>query len=363
MPVRQPHAVALAACLLGQVGCKVEIEREQDTLPLAFRVQIQEPTGEVKAPLPYSTAPRTFTLDVEAVDFNGEPADWFDGEVYLDLAPRGRLAKGQARTFKLVKGKASGVVVSVEKVHGASNVWVEDRGTDDKPGSYATGLSPTLHVDNPTLREISETDNISSSALRGDFVHVNSEGRRLVATGIAVDGFYMTDIDEPTEAFNAIFVHTHSRPEGVDQGDIIADIVGTVVEFYGFTELGFPTYKVKGRVDEIPVAQLSTQLIADDIGMEQLESRLVEVRDVTVCELGDGYQSFGQWVVLLDPQGDCLGGDGGITIVSALSATNFTPEPLVGKTLKRVTGDLRYHVAARPPWIMYTRSDDDIEID
>jgi hypothetical protein len=360
MTARTATLAVIAACTLGQVGCKVELQRDQDTLPLSFKVEIREPTGEVDAPLPYSTAPQSYTLDIQAVDFNGEKADWFDGEVYLDVAPRGRLAKGQPRTVMIKNGRAEGVVVAVEKVHGASNLWVEDRGTDDKPGSYATGLSPTLNVENPTLREISETDNVAGSALRGDFVRVNTANRRLVATGIAVDGFYLTDLDEPTAAFNAIFAHTHSRPNGVQAGDLIVDIIGTVDEFYGFTELSFPTYKVKGHIDEIPVFELSPQVIADDIAMEQLESRLVQVRDVTVCELGEGYSSFGQWVVLLDPQGDCESGDGGITIVSALSATNFTPASLVGETLESITGDLRYHVAARPPWIMYTRSDADI---
>lgn len=356
------RTVTLAAltCLFGQAACKVEIERDQDTLPLSFRVKIQEPTGTVDAPLPYSAAPRSFTLDIEAIDFHGEPAEWFDGTVNLDVAPRGRLAKGTTRTVTLKKGKASGVVVAVEKVHGASNLWVEDKGTDDAPGSYATGLSPTLHVDNPTLREISETTNITTSALRGDFVRVNTKGRRLIATGIAVDGFYLTDIDEPTDQYNAIFARTHSRPEGVVQGDQIVDIIGTVEEFYGFSQLAFPTYKVKGHLDDIPVTLLTPEMVADDQRMEQLESRLVTVEDVTVCPLGEGYSSFGQWVALLEPNGNCTTGVGGITVVSALSATNFTPAPLVGKVLPSITGDLRYHVAPNPPWIIYTRSDDDI---
>jgi hypothetical protein len=363
MSARTTILAASIACLLGQVGCKVEIERDQDTLPLSFKVKIKEPTGEIDAPLPYSTAPRSYTIDIQAVDFHGEPADWFEGEVYLDVAPRGRLAKGAPRTVTLKRGKASGVAVAVERVHGESNLWVEDRGSDDKPGSYATGLSPTLHVEHPTLREISETEIVETSALSGDFVRVNATNRRLVVTGVAVDGFYLTDLDEPTAAFNAIFAHTHSRPEGVQQGDQIVDIIGTVVEFYGFTELGFPTYKVKGHVDDIPIQVLDVQTVGDNPRMEELESRLVQVRDVTVCALGDDYQSFGQWVVLLDSQGSCESGSDAITIVSALSATGFTPEAHVDGTLKSITGNLRYHGAANPPWIMYTRSDDDIEIE
>jgi hypothetical protein len=363
MRTRPPllSATTLFASSLFTLGCHVSLDREQGTIPLSFKVEIQEPVGTPEAPLEYSTAPRTFTLDVQAIELNGEPADWFEGEVHLDVAPRGRLAKGQQRTITLVKGKATGVTVQIQRVHGDSSIWVEDRGTDEKPGSYATGLSPTIYTSHPTLHDVSETTNIAGSALDGDFVQVNTKGRRLVATGLAVDGFYVTDLDDPTQSYNAIFAHTHSRPRGVQTGDLITEIIGTVEEFYGFTELGFPTYKVGGRLDEIPTFVLTPEVVADDQEMEKLESRLVEVRDVTVCELGEGYSSFGQWVVLLDPAGNCISGDGGITIVSALSATKFTPAPLVGKVLPRIVGDLRYHVAANPPWIMYTRSDADIE--
>ncbi len=365
MPTRHPllstvlFSITIGAASL--LACHVQIDQNQETLPLSFKVQVREAVGTVDAPLPYSTLPQTFTLDVQAVDLEGQPADWFEGEVNLDIAPRGRLAQGQPRTVTLSKGKAEGIVVNVQRVHGDSNIWVEDRGTEEKPGSYATGLSPTIHVAHPTLHDVSETTNIEGSALDGDFVQINTAGRRLVVTGLAVDGFYLSDIDEPTDSFNAIFAHTHSRPRGVVQGDLITEIIGTVEEFYGFTELGFPTYKVGGHIDPIPTLQLTPALIADDLAMEKLESRLLEVRDVTVCPLGEGYSSFGQWVVLLSPAGNCNTGEGGINIVSALSATNFTPEKLVGKVLKRITGDLRFHVAAQPNWLLYTRGDSDIE--
>lgn len=359
-----PTRTASLSCLvvLGVVtGCHVTIEREQNTLPLSFKVEISEEVGTEQDPLPYVTEPRTFTIDVQAVDLKGQPADWFEGEVFLDLAPRGRLATGQARTLTLKKGKAENVVVGIQGVHGASNIWVEDRGSDAEPGSYATGLSPTLHVTHPTLYDVSQTTNIATSALNGDFVQINTAGRRLIVSGIAVDGFYITDLDEPTQAFNAIFARTFSRPRGVETGDLITEIVGTVEEFFGFTQLSFPTYKVGDNINEIAALQLTPAMVADDLEMEKLESRLLEVRDVTVCPLGDTYAQFGQWVVLLDPAGDCVNGTGGITVVSALSATMFTPETLVGQVLPRITGNLRYHVAATPSWILYTRSDDDIQ--
>src|SRR5690606_33802750 len=117
-------------------------------------------------------------------------------------------------------------------------------------------------------------------------------GRTLVVTGIAVDGFYVTDMSESTGSYNAIFAHTHSRPKGIEQGSVIAELIGTVVEFYGFTELGFPTYRVGGKVSNMVPVQLTADLVGQDAEMEKLESRLVEVRDVTVCPLGQGYASF-----------------------------------------------------------------------
>jgi hypothetical protein len=354
--------LALALVLAGGAACVQEIDKSTGKVaPLTFKVAIEGEAGTEKNPLPYSSTGRQFVLDVRAVDDAGEPATWFSGQVYLDVAPRGRLAQGQSNTITIKDGQALGVPVEVVRAHGATNIWVEDRGSEDAPGSYATGLSPTIHVAHPTLREINETDIPASSPLDGDFVKVNAEGRTLVVTGIAVDGFYLTDLSDMTAGYNAIFAHTHSRPKGIEQGSVIEEIIGTVVEFYGFTELGFPTYRVGGKLSNLVPFEITGDLVDDDQAMEKLESRLVEVRDVTVCPLGDGYATFGQWVVLVDPAGNCNNGQGGVNVVSALSATGFDPADHVGGKL-HIVGDLRYHAAARPSWLLYTRTDDDIEV-
>lgn len=360
MTLRAPALLALA---LLAPACVQEIDKSSGKVaPLSFKVDIVGEVGAEDAPLPYTSVPRAFTLDVRAIDDAGETATWFSGEVQIDVAPRGRLAPGQVATITVKDGEATGIPVALTRVHGATNIWIEDRGTDDAPGSYATGLSPTIHVAHPTLREINETDIPASSPLDGDFVKVNADGRQLVVTGIAVDGFYLTDMSESAGGFNAIFAHTHSRPKGVEQGSLIEELIGTVVEFYGFTELGFPTYRVGGKMSDLVATPITTALVDDDVAMEQLESRLVEVRDVTVCPLSDGYATFGQWVVLIDPAGNCSSGKGGVNIVNALSATGFDPADHVGATLPRITGDLRYHAAARPSWLLYTRDDDDIQV-
>jgi hypothetical protein len=355
-------ALALALLFAGGLACVQEIDKSTGKVaPLSFKVEIEGEAGSEENPLPYSGTGRQFVLDIRAVDDAGETATWFSGQVQLDVAPRGRLAPDQANTVTLQDGQATGVPVSIVRAHGATNIWVEDRGSDDAPGSYATGLSPTIHVAHPTLREINETDIPASSPLDGDFVKVNATGRTLVVTGIAVDGFYLTDLSDMTAGYNAIFAHTHSRPKGVEQGSVIEEIIGTVTEFYGFTELGFPTYRVGGKLENLVPVEITGDLVDDDQAMEKLESRLVEVRDVTVCPLGDGYATFGQWVVLVDPAGNCNTGQGGVNVVSALSATGFDPADHVGGKL-HIIGDLRYHAAARPNWLLYTRTDDDIQV-
>ncbi|MDC0722890.1 hypothetical protein [Nannocystis bainbridge] len=356
------HPVSVLALLLaGGPACVQEIDKSTGKVaPLTFKVEVEGEVGSEKAPLIYSGSGRQFVLDIRAVDDAGETATWFSGQVTLDVAPRGQLAAGQPTTITVTEGQALGVPVEVMRAHGATNIWVEDRGTEEAPGSYATGLSPTIHVAHPTLREINETDIPASSPLNGDFVKVNAEGRTLVVTGIAVDGFYLTDLTDMATGYNAIFAHTHSRPKGIEQGSVIEDIIGTVVEFYGFTELSFPTYRVGGKLSNLVPVQITSDLVDDDQAMEKLESRLVEVRDVTVCPLGDGYATFGQWVVLVDPSGNCNNGKGGVNVVSALSATGFDPADHVGGKLN-IVGDLRYHAAARPSWLLYTRDDADIQ--
>jgi hypothetical protein len=280
--------------------------------------------------------------------------------VHLDVNPVGELAEGQPEWISLTNGVAQNVQVSITAVHGPAAIWFEEVGEPDSPGSYATGTSPRLVVGNPTIRNMQETDNHRVSPLAGDFVTIRSEDRDIVVTAVTNDGFYCSDIGDPQ--WGGLFVFTHSRARGVDEGDRVLKLSGTAEEFYGFTELGFPSWLVEGtRPLPAPLA-LDAALVADDAMMEAYESGLVEVRDVTVCEPGPDFDAFGQWKIVLPGGGDCAAGTGVVTVLSAFTVDWFDPHDHVGAQVARITGNLRYHSSAEPAWIIRPRRNDDMEL-
>lgn len=352
-------AALTAVGLAGFLACE-EVAPFDPAALQTFEVSVIEgEVGDTKAPIPYNAQVLEFTVDIRALRGDGEVDTSFTGDVHVAVGPRGRLAKDQPEWIKLQDGVAEAVTIKIERAHGEVAIWIEDIGDDDDPGTYATGLSPSIHIGNPTVRQVQETDKFRTSALDGDFVRFNLDGRTAVVTGVMNDGFYTTDLSEPEGVYNSIFVFTHSRPHGVETGSRIVSLAGTAEDFFGFTEVSFPSWKVDGRTDLPEPIELLPAHLANNNTMESYESSLVEVRNVTVCPTGEGFATFGQWVVLLDPSGDC-GGEAAITVLSSYTVPWFDPPAHVGETLPVVRGALRYHLSARPQWILYPRQEDDI---
>lgn len=351
---------ALVVAWLLASGCRQMIERTPDRGPTSFKVEVvQGQTGEIGDPLVFA-AQLDFTLDITATDHEGAIAEWFDGDVHLDVNPVGDLAETQAEWIGLQDGIARDVPVSISGVHGQAAIWVEDIGDAEAPGSYATGASPRLHVGDPTIADLQITDNHRVSPLAGDFVDIELDGRDVVVTSVTNDGFYISDKGAPM--YGGLFVFTHSRARGVDQGDRVVQLAGTAEDFYGFTELSFPSWQVAGSSALPTPLPIDAAMVADDATMEPLESGFVEVRNVRVCQPGADFQAFGQWVVLLDGTGNCETPEGAITIVSAFTVEWLDPNDHVGATISRITGNLRYHSSAEPPWIIRPRDNDDVEL-
>jgi hypothetical protein len=351
-------AVILAAVAGTAAACVREVASDLPG-PLSFEVLLAGgDAGTPEEPLPFSKDPRTFVVDVRAVDEGGATAGWFDGRVHLDIRPRGAISIGFSPWFDLAGGVATNVPVQIERVHSTASIWVEDTG-EDGLGSYATGLSPELRFRNPTIRNCQEIDIHLTSGLRGDFVEIDLEGREAVVTGTARDGYYLTDVSEPGLLYSSIYVYTHSRPD-VEVGGRVVRLRGTVDEFYGFTELSFPSWKVEGTAAVPEPVTIDAAIVGIDDALEPFESALVEVRDVTVCPPGEGFFGYGQWAVLVDPAGNCQTGAGAINVVSAYTVPGVDPTTLTGQTVARISGNLRYHMAAVPSWIIYARGPDDI---
>ena len=363
MAAKSKMLIVFAVVLAVLAACEKKLDQDLKG-PLTFAVTFENfDGGAPDSPIPYSREARQVTFSVEAIDMQGDVASWFEGDVEVSLAPRGRLALGQDKTVRLTSGVVKDAQVAVERLHGQAALWVEDRGTKEAPGSFAVGLSPTIYVDNPYLSDIQHTDATGTSPLKGDFVQINLDGRQAVVTGMTKDGFYLTDVSDPEGEFNAIYVYTHSLPKYISPGVEIVSLSGTVEEYYGFTELGFPSYEV-GEISEIPPADVLTPAtVADDLEMEKRESTLVRILDGTVCPLSSDFERYGQWSINIDPASSCSAGGSLLNVVSSYTVEWFEPSEYVGKKVKSITGNLRQHTSASPMWIVYTRDNSDIVVE
>ena len=151
-------------------------------------------------------------------------------------------------------------------------------------------------------------------------------------------------------------------------------------EFFGFTEMSFPTFKPKrsrsGAVlvdlSRIPppkditafldaVAEAEGDAAAAAVAEEELEkheSSLVTVTDVAVAEFDENDYSF------VEHYQFPLQRDGGGAFIMATTlstAPTFSPIASKGVALARVTGVLKQHRSSRPStWILVPRDIDDI---
>ena len=349
-------ALTLLGLSVGGTACKVMIERPASAGPSTLQVDLLEgDVGSDETPIAFG-APHRYRFDVKALRADGSLYEDFEGRVHITVGPNGAVLSDAYVDF--VGGQAVDVEVELERVHGDVQVWFEDVNPAGE-GSYATGLSPTLHIAHPTIRNLQETDDIEANALEGDFVNLRAADRNLVVTDTTNNGFHVTDLDD--DAFNSLFVFTFSAPRGLEVGSRITYLDGTADEFLGLTELSFPAYKAEGELAVPDPVLLDVTTINDELAMEALEASLVEARDLIVCPTDADFDVYGQWTALLSPSGSCADAIDAITVVSTFTVPSFDPKASTGETVRRITGILRYVGPANPPWILTPRFEDDLE--
>ena len=72
-----------------------------------------------------------------------------------------------------------------------------------------------------------------------------------VVTRISADGFYVTDLDDPagtppgTAGFNSVFAFNFNAPPQMRTCDRLKSYGGTASEFFGFTQISYPTWTLE----------------------------------------------------------------------------------------------------------------------
>jgi hypothetical protein len=325
---------------------------------------------------------------ITALDKAGQPFK-FNGPVAFKVVP-GKLAGDYTYHWtKLTDGQGTGKV-RAERIYGEVRVWALDEPVtpnysngqisgdpkqlppEPASRSYVAGASAPLLLEEPTLAAIQRpsTADTRSSPYVGQFVTIgrapesgpvlyqncpdedrDGDGKvdppkpvTLLVTGTAPSGFFVSDItacrvpdDTGTEpdgylpgTFGAMYIYNYSYPEGLDTGDLLWTLAGSIQEFTSTTQLTFPSWTVREHVRELPPEQWNKYLklhppvelnlrhcgVSDELAgantdalcggfnntnmkLESLESELVKVRHVRFpsvfqnCDLnGDGSVPF-----------------------------------------------------------------------
>lgn len=304
-------------------------------------------------------------LDITALDVQGQPMESFNGPVSFRVVPGNLTGAYTYRWANLTNGKGTGTV-RASQLYGQMNVWVQDEPVEvdysegevvpgdlpeePKNRTYSTGLSKSVLFEEPTIASVQVPQNgDQETAYAGTYMRIgrnpesgtvlrqnceegdpnNNEPVTLLVTGTDPGGFFVTDITacrvregsiqggntqtpEPggylPGRFNAMYIYNYSFPEGLDPGDLLWTVAGSVQEFTATTQLTFPSWSIRERVRLLPQSEWnkylrlvppvevngrlcgysSTPFVTDPLcgysygnyKMESLESALVTIRRV-----------------------------------------------------------------------------------
>ncbi len=335
-------ATALAACTQKNSGVDL-------TKVNSFKVEITSgQTGTEASPLAFTSSGMTFGVRVTALDGFAQPVIDYAGPVQISSEPGNTFAQNP---LSFSSGVGLGTI-TMKKAFGVTRVWVED------PKTFATGVTDGIYIRGPKISDLQISPNTISSPFAGERVIVDDQSN-LVVSALARDGFYITDTNVAGGAWASIYAFTFSAPHGLQPGDHITNLSGTVSEFLGFTELNNPAYTTTGTTLPIPANKVLTcteiNQAAPNLTMESYEASLIEVDGaaVQVCATFPDcpvYDQYKQWTLQVTP-GNCP-----INVVSNYTIANFDPRQNAGKTFTKLKGTLRHVQFASPQWILEPHS-------
>lgn len=462
--------LAVVAC--GLASCTVNKPIEERTEALYVNLRAGDGSalpGVTEPPLPLPLDEEVEILvDLIARLPNGAKDDGFNGYVRISVEPgvvvsvAGDRANG--RNIVLLQGEALAQRVRLRNPRGPTRLWAEDVGyvpvsVDENPacsdgidndgdglidfpydpgcafanddtetgGTHATGVSRPISFELPRLGDVQGRGARTPYPLEGvevattPAVGVDCDATPercpdLIVTRISSDGFYVTDISD-LGGYNHMFAFTFNSPGGLRVCDRITALSGTALEFFGFTELSFPSFSnhpwrfptATEPGDGECLVPEPTVIAPDDVDsdavMERLESSLVRVENVMVgayfgpkpagngfaadqsnCDLdGNGIIDFSTG----SPEGACanacgvdpqcvewtgFSARGNYRVVlpnqkslqintGSVARTRFDPVAMRGKPIRVLSGTLRNFSGGALNWTIETRCPSDLVCD
>jgi len=280
--------IALALPLLACTASR-DIELTGSIRVVISLVDGVPPPQESDAPLPpnLGDVEEAWTFVAEALDAEGNLDSSFSGYTRASAVPGAvNLVQGTGavgRNIKFEGGRAEGVAY-LTAMFGPTRLWLADIGyvpaaagetptcsngrdddgdvTGDFPndpgcafaddmseeeGSNLTGVSDAVRYELPTIAEVQGRG--SATPYPAVAVDIKTQGPSfVVVTRVSSNGFFVTDTGDPDGAFNHMFAFNFNTPAGLRVCNRLDLLAGTAAEFFGFTEINFPSYEV-GRID------------------------------------------------------------------------------------------------------------------
>ncbi|MBL8949380.1 MAG: hypothetical protein JNK82_01295 [Myxococcaceae bacterium] len=319
-----------------------------------------EVRGTLECPYAIARGEIQLQISASAVDAKGQVATEFNGPVSFRVVPGELTGDYNYRWAPADAGNVTGLVKTIHQ-YGPVRAWAEhappkamfaDAGFGgtvelmppaNEPWTYATGLSPVVYFEEPTLAKVQVPDGLDnrSSPLIGEFLTIgkrpetgmkllqscshdparNNQVVKMVVTGTDQSGFFVTDVTacrlledqgvrpaEPNEpcvnsrceisqracttsaqclrygagTYGHMYIYNYSFPEGLDTGDLLWTLSGSVQEFTSTTQLTFPSWTIAERVHLLPQEQWNKYL--DQVPIVEVNGRL--------CGLDDAFNPF-----------------------------------------------------------------------
>jgi hypothetical protein len=252
--------------------------------------------------------PQPFRVLVKALDANGNVDTSYNGYVRISSKPGGieRISDESAdsRSLELVNGESAETVVRVTNAFGPTFILADDLGylpgdalgtpppacsngfdddgdgridypadegcafpndNSETGGSFAQGASQPIWYRLPRIadvRGLTCDENGKNCSGNGITVYPRepilldtgfrerADGTQvfdfdMVVTRIASDGFYVSDVKDKRGGFNNVFSFNFNAPPRMRVCDRLKTFGGTAQEFFGFTQLGYPTWTLE----------------------------------------------------------------------------------------------------------------------
>jgi hypothetical protein len=295
--MKRAALLVFVVSILAAIGCTGSFPRVGPAKRLMLKLLPPSDPGAPNKRIPLSLVnPTTFVMNIEALNRDGTRDVNMNGYVRFTIKPGSVIAvthpRAAGRSVRLETGLVENVAVSVVGAYGDSAIWAEEAGYEpgdplaaqppqcadridndndgriDFPsdegcaasndngetnGTFASGATNLLFFAYPRIADIRGADTgggatpFPKQQIRIDTGY-RSDGNTYewdaVVTRLSSDGFYVSDTGEK-RGFGSIFAFNFNPPPGMRVCDRLKSFGGTVVDFFGFTEVTYPTWTLE----------------------------------------------------------------------------------------------------------------------